>query len=191
MKSTEEKILEAATRIFAKDGIIGATTRKIALAAKVNEVTLFRHFKTKEELLRRVVLQKSKRFEQVFPEEPIKTKADLKRTILTFTNSYAQMLADNEDFIRTFFGEMTRQPDLCRRLFVESAKPVRIKFINFLEEAQKAKLVRSDLDVPPAADALTGMLLIGMIRRPLTESFYSSERYIKTALELFLKGIEP
>ena len=191
MKNTEEKILEAAIRIFAKEGVTGATTRKIALAAKVNEVTLFRHFKTKEELLRRVCAQKSKRFEHVFPEEPVKTKADLKRTIVTFAKSYADMLRDNEDFIRTFFGEMTRHPDLCRRLFVESAKPVRLKFISFLQEAKKAKLVRSDLDALTAGDAFTGMLLIGMIRRPLTESFYSSERYVKTVLELFLKGIEP
>jgi AcrR family transcriptional regulator len=191
MKNTEEKILEAAIRIFAKEGVTGATTRKIAIAAKVNEVTLFRHFKTKEELLRRVIVQKSKRFEHVFTEEPVKTKADVKRTIMTFTKSYVHMLRDNEDFIRTFFGEMTRHPDLCRRLFVESAKPVRIKLINFLQAARKARFVRSDLDPITAADALTGMLLIGMIRRPLTESFYSSERYVETALELFLKGIEP
>jgi AcrR family transcriptional regulator len=191
MKNTEEKIIEAAMRIFAKEGVSGATTRKIALAAKVNEVTLFRHFKTKEELLRQVIAQKSKRFEHVFTEVPIKNKTDLKRTLLTFTKSYVQMLRDNEDFIRTFFGEMTRHPDLCRRLFGESAKPLRLKFINFLHEAQKARLVCPNLDASTAADAFTGMLLIGMLRRPINESYYSYEKYAKTCLQLFLKGIEP
>ena len=190
MKNTDEKILDAATRIFAKEGVSGATTRKIAQAAGVNEVTLFRHFKTKDELLRQVVLQCSKRFEHVFSEASFETKADLHRTIQTFATDYAKMLRDNEDFIRTFFGEMTRHPELCRRLFVDSAKPVRIKFIAYLEAAQKARLLRSDLDIPTAADSLTGMLLIGMIRRPLTESHYTPERYIKTCLELFIRGIE-
>jgi len=191
MKNTEEKIIDAATRVFAKEGIIGATTRKIALAAKVNEVTLFRHFKTKEELLRKVVLQKSKRFEHVFPEQPVKTRADLKRVILAFVRSYTQMLNDNEEFIRTFFGEMNRHPDLCRRLFGESSKPVRLKLIELLEEAQKAGLVRSDLDAPTTTDTFTGMLLIGMIRRPINDSYYTFEKYAKTCQQLFLKGIEP
>jgi AcrR family transcriptional regulator len=191
MKSTDERILDAATRIFAKEGVSGATTRKIALAAKVNEVTLFRHFKTKEELLRQVVLQCSKRFEHVFTEAPFETKADLRRTVHAFAMNYARMLDENEDFIRTFFGEMTRHPELCRRLFVDSAKPVRLRFIAYLQAAQKSRLLRADLDVPTAADSLTGMLVIGMIRRPLTETHYTSERYIKTCLELFIRGIEP
>jgi len=191
MKNTEERILDAAIRVFAKEGVFGATTRKIAQAAKVNEVTLFRHFKNKDELLRRVVLRKSKYFEHVFIETPVKTKADLKKTIRAFATSYSQVLQDHEEFIRTFFGELNRHPDLCRRLFVESAKPVRQKLISFLQSAQKSHLIRADLDAVTAADALTGVLLIGMIRRPLTESFYTSERYIKTCLELFLRGIEP
>jgi len=191
MKTTGEKILDAAIRVFAKEGVSGATTRKIAIAAKVNEVTLFRLFKNKEELLRQVVMQKSKHFEHVFTDTPITTRADLKKTIKNFTSSYARMLGEHEDFIRTFFGEMTRHPDLCRRLFGESSKPVRQKLITFFQAAQKSRLVRADLDIVTTVDALTGMLVIGMLRRPLTDSHYSSERYIKTCLELFLKGIEP
>jgi AcrR family transcriptional regulator len=191
MKNTDERILDAATRIFAKEGVSGATTRKIALAAKVNEVTLFRHFKSKEELLRQVVLQCSKRFAHVFNEAPFETKADLRRTIQTFATNYTKMLRDNEDFIRTFFGEMTRHPELCRRLFVDSAKPLRLKLIAYLLAAQKSRVIRQDLDIPTTADALTGMLVIGMIRRPLTESIYTSERYNKTCVELFIRGVEP
>lgn len=191
MKNTGPRILEAATRIFARDGVSGATTREIARAAKVNEVTLFRHFKNKEELLRQVILQCSKRCEHVFVEAPFETQADLRRTVQTFAAAFARMLRDNEDFVRTFFGELNRHPKLCRRLFVESPKSAKKKFIDYLRAAQKRNLVRRDLDVATVADSLTGMLLAGTIRRPLTESIYSSEHYIKTCLELFLKGIEP
>jgi len=41
MDKTEQKILDAAIRMFASEGYDGATTRKIAEAADVNEVTLF------------------------------------------------------------------------------------------------------------------------------------------------------
>jgi len=191
MKNTGERILEAAIRVFGRDGVSGATTREIARSARVNEVTLFRHFKNKDELLRQVVLQCSKRYEHVFADAPFETQADLRRTVQNFASLYARMLLDNEDFVRTFFGELNRHLKLCRRLFVDSAKPARHKFIAYLRSAQKSRLVRRNLDVTTAADALTGMLLAGVIRRPLTESVYPSARYVETCVDLFLKGIEP
>src|SRR5246127_4425322 len=52
---TREHLLDAAAQTFSRDGIQGATTREIARGAGVNEVTLFRHFKSKEQLLRAVL----------------------------------------------------------------------------------------------------------------------------------------
>lgn len=55
MDKTEQKILDAAIKVFASEGYEGATTRKIAEAAEVNEVTLFRKFQSKENILRAVI----------------------------------------------------------------------------------------------------------------------------------------
>jgi hypothetical protein len=99
-------------------------------------------------------------------------------------------MRDNEDLVRTFMGEMNRHLKLWRSLFAEVAKSSRGKFIAYLQAGQKAGLVRKDLDAETAADALTGMLMSGALRRPLTESFYTSKVYTETCVELFLKGIE-
>src|SRR3954466_8351143 len=53
--STRERLLAAAARVYARVGLNGATTRGIAAEAGVNEVTLFRHFKSKDRLLAAVV----------------------------------------------------------------------------------------------------------------------------------------
>src|SRR3712207_1163119 len=45
------RILEAAARVYAEFGYRGATTRRIATAAGVNEVTLFRTFGSKAALI--------------------------------------------------------------------------------------------------------------------------------------------
>src|ERR671934_42193 len=45
------RILAAAARVYAQYGFRGATTRLIATAAGVNEVTLFRTFGSKAQLL--------------------------------------------------------------------------------------------------------------------------------------------
>jgi AcrR family transcriptional regulator len=191
MKDTGQRILEAATRVFARDGVSGATTREIARLAKVNEVTLFRNFRNKNELLRQVILQKSKRYEHVFTEAPFETPDDLRRTVETFASLHVKSLHENEDFVRTFFGELNRHLKLCRQLFVESNQGVRQKLIAYLAAAQKQGLVRRDLDVVTATDALTGMLIAGILRRPLTDPVYPNARFSKTCVELFLKGIEP
>ncbi|WP_407415090.1 TetR/AcrR family transcriptional regulator [Methanobrevibacter sp.] len=49
--TTEEKIIHATFRIFQKEGIDKATTKKIAAEAGVNEVTIFRKFENKKNLV--------------------------------------------------------------------------------------------------------------------------------------------
>ena len=191
MKDTEERILEAATAVFAREGVSGATTRAIARRARVNEVTLFRHFKSKNELLQRVIGQSCRRFEQVFPETSPRTAAELRRTVETYAALYVRRVRENEEFIRTFLGELTRHPRLCRSLFVEAARPVRQKFIACLRAARRHGLLRRDLDVVTAADALSGMLLGGIMRGPLTEDEYDTASYIRTGVKLYLRGIQP
>ena len=190
MKETSQRILEAALKVFSRDGVSGATTREIARVAKVNEVTLFRYFKNKNELLRQALLCSAARYEQIFAEASLDSTDDLRRTVRSYAQAYANKLRENEDLVRTFMGEMTRHLKLCRSLFVESSKLSREKFIAYLVAGQKAALIRKDLDAETAADALTGMLMAGGLRRPLTDSYYSSKRYVDTCVELFLKGIE-
>lgn len=49
--STEEKIINATFKILQKEGIDKATTKRIASEAGVNEVTIFRKFDTKKNLI--------------------------------------------------------------------------------------------------------------------------------------------
>ena len=51
LNSSRDRILEAATRVYAEQGFRGATTRRIAEEAGVNEITVFRHFGSKEALI--------------------------------------------------------------------------------------------------------------------------------------------
>ena len=53
------QILKTAIRLFAQKGFRGTTTREIALAAGVNEVTIFRHFARKQELYAAILEVKS------------------------------------------------------------------------------------------------------------------------------------
>ena len=49
--STDEKIVQATLRVLQMEGIQKATTKKIATEAGVNEVTIFRNFENKQNLI--------------------------------------------------------------------------------------------------------------------------------------------
>jgi AcrR family transcriptional regulator len=51
----DEKILDAALKIIVREGYDGATTKLIADEASINEVTLFRKFRSKENILHAVI----------------------------------------------------------------------------------------------------------------------------------------
>jgi AcrR family transcriptional regulator len=52
---TRERILETALRLFSGKGYLGATTKEISAESGVAEVTLFRHFPSKESLFKEVL----------------------------------------------------------------------------------------------------------------------------------------
>ena len=56
MKEKEQKILDAALKLFVERGFHGTSTSEIAKTAEVATGTLFHYFKTKEELINRLYL---------------------------------------------------------------------------------------------------------------------------------------
>src|SRR5271156_57406 len=114
MKETSQRILDAALKVFSRDGVTGATTREIARVAKVNEVTLFRYFRNKNELLRQAVMCSASRYEQVFAEASLESIEEMRRTVRSYAEAHSIKLRDNEDLVRTFMGEMNRHLKLWR-----------------------------------------------------------------------------
>jgi AcrR family transcriptional regulator len=52
---TRDRILETALRLFSEKGYLGATTKEISAESGIAEVTLFRHFPSKESLFKEVL----------------------------------------------------------------------------------------------------------------------------------------
>src|SRR5439155_24878310 len=57
-RRSSDLILEVATRLFARQGYQGTTTKQISDHARVNEALVFRHFPSKEELYWAVIERK-------------------------------------------------------------------------------------------------------------------------------------
>ncbi|MEH2238992.1 TetR/AcrR family transcriptional regulator [Nostoc sp.] len=187
---TRTRLIEAASQVFASLGVQGATTREIARVAGVNEVTLFRHFASKEQLLGAVIKNASALQTEALAHPEAWTQ-DLKIDLRHYAHLYNTMLEAQEDLIRTFIGEAKRHPEAAKQVIQEAAKPLGEKLIAYLQSSQKRGTVIADLDPFPAVDMFTGMLLAGMLCRSakFNQGNYSCEDYIETCVDIFVRGI--
>jgi AcrR family transcriptional regulator len=187
---TRRRLIEAATQVFAQAGVQGATTREIASVAGVNEVTLFRHFASKEQLLK-AAIENVLALQTEALAHPEAWTNDLYTDLRHYAQLYNAMLEAQEDLIRTFIGEAKRHPEAARRVMQEAAKPLREKLVAYLQSSQMRGVVRPDVDPVSAVDMFTGMLLAGMLRRScaLHPQSYSREEYIENCVDIFERGI--
>lgn len=114
VSDTSERILFAARKLFAEKGYAGACTKEIARKAGIAEVTLFRHFASKDNLLEEVMA----RFTcvAIMPEilaEVAGLPCD--RALATVAERFIDYLISNKEWVRIMLSEMQRVPD---RLFL-------------------------------------------------------------------------
>jgi len=100
-----ERILEAAARVYAEYGFRGATTRRIATAAGVNEVTLFRTFGSKAALLDEVVRSRSD-VTLATPFALPAVPADPERELTVWASAHLAQLRECRAFLRKTMSEM-------------------------------------------------------------------------------------
>jgi AcrR family transcriptional regulator len=185
-----QRLLDAAGRVFARDGLAGATTRAIAREAGVNEVTLFRLFQSKERLLDAVVGQNFG--PQARPARPaaLASTGDLRADLRAHARRYEQLLEDNLPLIRAMIGEIHHYGDHERQVFKAIFRPLREALIARLEAAAGQGDLRAGVDPVVLADLFNGMIFTGVLRRAAahTKPEYAGAVYLAGAVDLVLRG---
>ncbi len=193
MDPARERILAAAHRVFAEAGFRGATTRRIADVAGVNEVTLFRHFATKELLLTAAVDWHSDRVLAAMDHAPFPaTPADLRRELTGQLLATLTGFLQGQQAIRTSFGEWGHHPALDRRL-MRTTNHVYDAFERYLAAAREAGLIRPAVDIVVAAEVLLATIFAdGMLRQVLPERFpLEPSPSVSAYLDIILDGLAP
>ena len=107
-----DEILAAAAQVFAQHGFRGSTTRRIADAAGVNEITIFRQFGSKEVLLREAMKHMTESAGLAgLPEIP----SDPERELTDWSESFIQHLRLRSSIIRKTMSELEERPDACAK----------------------------------------------------------------------------
>jgi AcrR family transcriptional regulator len=111
MIENRSRILEAAARVYAAHGFRGATTRRIAHEAGVNEVTLFRTFGSKAALLDEALRWRAASgvvAPHALPDVPV----DPERELSAWAAAHLAELRAERALIRKAMGEMEAHPEI-------------------------------------------------------------------------------
>jgi AcrR family transcriptional regulator len=187
---SRERLILAAGKLFGERGLQGATTREIAKEAGVNELTLFRHFHSKSNLLAAVLLHAAEDQSQMQVRMDAREE-DIGGGLLKFARAFNQMLETHEGLIRTLIGEAHRDPKSARQVTDGAFTPWRRSLTEYFAAKQEAGEIRSTLKLAPVVDQFLGMLIGGMLRRtcPWAPQDYDAEDYLQTSVEIFTRGV--
>jgi AcrR family transcriptional regulator len=107
---THARILAAARELFATRGTRGTTTREVADRAGVNEATVFRHFGTKQALLRAMLDQYCESRDQM--RDAIESmQGTLEEQLCALGLMSLEGIKRKEDLIRVGLAEQVTDPD--------------------------------------------------------------------------------
>lgn len=177
----KERLILTTIEIIDDLGIQGLSTREIARRQNISEATLFRHFKSKNELLLAVLEYYSKFDTDIFESVRLK-HSDPKDAIIYMVSSYMEYYQNYPAItsIMQLFDVLSRESELTQK--IKNILKSRNSFIKQLvEEAQKAGEINPLIDSESLADMIIGFCReISLKWRLKDRNFSLRERSLST-----------
>lgn len=190
MENTEDRILNATIKILDKEGWEGATTKRIAAEAGVNEVTLFRKFKTKQLLLEAAKNRCAKNFlKELELILKIDDEIDIRTNMENIWKNSSNMIDKRTNLIRISMEEVRGVP-FEDRVLPKISKIVLDNLSNYFKN-QIDKGVMRNIDPDVAALNIFSIVFQMNVmwkiygQNPPVED----ERCMENFLDIFMKGI--
>ncbi len=187
-EETHERICEAASRLFAEKGYAETTTRAIADAAGINEVTLFRHFGSKENLMKTIMEQHGGA--AIATNLETRLSGDYEKDLFLIGHAMMKVMTDRSDSMRMAICEAGNFPEL-QQVVAENPRQLRQMLARYFED-QISKGVLAQGHAEVLAQAFLGMffsyvVLHGFLLDDLKPDV-SQEEVVEMFVALFIKG---
>ena len=186
------RIIEAAARVYAQHGWRGATTRRIADEAGVNEVTLFRQFGSKHALLDQMMQLCARRDSS--PSMP-RTPKDPENDLLQWVVNQHEKISTMRSIVRQMMSDAEERPDVAGcASHGPSAAAAQLR--EYVVQLRRHGWIPESGDVTPAevraaVTMLMGALFADAMNRDLMPAMFSLpvQESLRGDVRIFLRGI--
>ena len=134
--NTKERLLGATMKLVSEKGYLGATTRQIAQEAGVSELTLFRHFGSKEKLFEGMLGQYTflPRLKELRPQL---AGLSYEEALMTISKRFLLTLKEQKSFIKIMYSEANLYPDKALKVYTATGDELRATLSGYFVSLQK------------------------------------------------------
>ena len=178
----DDVVFKAVMQTIVERGYAGATTKQMADAANISEVTLFRKYDSKLNLVKQAI---SAIIQQTDFEAAMKYTGDIQADLLKVLRAYQDSVVSYGQFFFVLFSEISRNPELTASL----NQPLNIfsGIGQLLARYQKAGILREEPPLHAVATLLGPLIYVSMIRSSIPDNFLSPMD-LKNHVKYFLEG---
>ncbi|MFG6147082.1 TetR/AcrR family transcriptional regulator [Halobacillus sp. B23F22_1] len=194
----QAQILKAAVEIFAEKGYASSSTSEIAAKAGVAEGTIFRHYKTKKDLLISIVTPVMIKFTlpifashfttQVFEELPENFEKFLSKIM---KNRY-NFVKENRPLVQIMLQEMSFHEELkeqFQKVFLEEVYPRFNRVIHHYKQENKLVDFPAPTIIRMVMTTMIGFILTRFIISPQLE--WNDEEEMERTIHFIMHGLSP
>lgn len=165
---TREQILSAAAKLYADHGFRGTTTRAVAEAAGVNEVTLFRIFGSKVNIIVEAMRAHGVPVHVgTLPEEPVDPLAELTE----WTTQQRNVFLSLRSMIRQAMSDAEENPEMPRCV-ARGADATYTSLRAYLDRVKERGLLAADADTASAGGMLVSAVFHDALSREFMPQFF-------------------
>lgn len=188
-EDTRQRIMAAAMQLFGQVGYTQAATRAIAEAAGVNEVTLFRHFGSKKNLLLACIQAfNAASFSGTFESE---LTGDYAEDILRMARLQIKDTAEHMDLLRLLISDAHSVPEL-RQMMLSGGRGNVARLQAYFQRQIDAGVVRPDLPADALESAFDGMFSWTVILENMlgggSDPWLPPDALVRSMVNLFVRG---
>lgn len=188
---THDHIVRSTFDLFSRKGYASTSTREIAQNAGITEVTLYRHFRSKEELFAEVV-QKNSLIPLIENLPPAVEAMPFEMKLRFLVTQFMELFQQKQKVFKLLIAELVSHPEHALMLFEKL--PMRgLGLISRIFEKEIAKGTVKKLDPRLMARSLMGVFLAYNIMQEILRGKqverFDARDVIDTFMEIFLNGI--
>lgn len=189
LDETKQRIIDATMSLIRDKGYVTTTTKDIANMAQVNECTIFRKFKSKQEIVVAGIQQEQWRG-NVTPDIFKDVVWELKPDLEMFMNNYMQRITP--DFVKLSIG--LRAPQIYEEAapFIRQIPEVFLNTLTsyFEQMYQKDKLKKADFE-NLAMTIFSATFGFTFLKASFQDTLTTIERqaFVENSVTLFIEGI--
>lgn len=169
---TRERIIEAATEVFARRGVHGTRVADIAERAGIAYGLVYHHFRNKEEILSAIFAERWAQY-VAYLEELARTPAPFRERMRRLIHFWVEAYRQDNDLMTVMINEITRSYEFLESHDITAVMAAFDPIERIIAQGRENGEVRAELDARLAAYVVLGvaeMVLTGYVMGTLPRS---------------------